>query len=599
MATFTEFNLQKNAYAAFDAVSMRQLLIDRLKASGLFPDIDYESSNISAFTDIIAYTYHVLLFYLNNTAAESLFSQAELYENMNKIVSLIGYKPQGKQTALMNFSFNTSSELPANFYTLKRYAYVNVNGVPYTFRNDIAFEKTVDTAEEITNIGENNILHQGIYREYPVYTAIGEEFEQLTLAIDAKNTDTTIFTDYNTVDVYVKNVDTNTWEQFTEIASLYFASAEQKAFEKRYNENGRIEIKFGNNVNGKQLKTGDIVAIYYIESMGNNGVLGANALSNANLTLYNTEQYIEIANDIYDASINYIDANTVTKISLDNLYSASVPTDSETVASIRKNAPFLYAAQNRAVTTSDYEAYINKNFSNIVSTVKVVSNSQYIDEYLKYFYEIGLERPNDDKNVMFNQIQFADACDFNNVWIFSISKLSPVINGTTPNSLQTALKNAIVNKLNTIKLISQEIVFGDPVYNAFSFGILDLNETPTIDIKDETTLVVTRQTNAILSKEQIKTQVYSKIVDFFAIENAELGQLMDFNKLTLELLEIPGVDNIQMVRGNVSIQKLGFVYWNPVYPADVRVTTQNLALPFYKFPFLYNSSDIINKIQVI
>ena len=125
----TQFNLPIAAYATFDAQSLQQLMADRLKQSGLFPDIDFEGSNISAVTDILAFAYHLLLFYLNNTASESLFSQANLLENMNKIVALIGYNPTGMQTSLLNFVFGANSNLHADFYTLVRYSYINANGI--------------------------------------------------------------------------------------------------------------------------------------------------------------------------------------------------------------------------------------------------------------------------------------------------------------------------------------------------------------------------------------------------------------------------------------------------------------------------------------
>ena len=82
ISNFTEFNLPRNAYAAFDAVSMKQLIVNRLKASEKFQDIDFEGSNISALVDVIAYMYHVLMFYLNKTSTESMFSEAQLYENI-------------------------------------------------------------------------------------------------------------------------------------------------------------------------------------------------------------------------------------------------------------------------------------------------------------------------------------------------------------------------------------------------------------------------------------------------------------------------------------------------------------------------------------
>ena len=141
---YTEFNLPRNAYAAFDAVSIKQLITNRIRNSGLFPDIDYEGSNINGLVDIIAYTYHVLLFYLNQTASDSLFSQAELFENMNKIVSLIGYKTNGNNTSTLNVNVSADSSLPKNTYTIKRFSNLTIRNVTYSFNTDITFQKTLD-----------------------------------------------------------------------------------------------------------------------------------------------------------------------------------------------------------------------------------------------------------------------------------------------------------------------------------------------------------------------------------------------------------------------------------------------------------------------
>lgn len=91
----TDFTLPKDAYATFDAVSLKALIKERLNANTAFTDQNFEGSNMSALIDVVAYSYHVLLFYLNQTATESMFSEAELYENMNRIVRTLDYKPVG------------------------------------------------------------------------------------------------------------------------------------------------------------------------------------------------------------------------------------------------------------------------------------------------------------------------------------------------------------------------------------------------------------------------------------------------------------------------------------------------------------------------
>ena len=63
MATnnYTEFNLPREAYATFDAVSLRQLFIDRLNDSGAFPDINYEGSNISSLINSSLLLFNIIL----------------------------------------------------------------------------------------------------------------------------------------------------------------------------------------------------------------------------------------------------------------------------------------------------------------------------------------------------------------------------------------------------------------------------------------------------------------------------------------------------------------------------------------------------------
>jgi len=509
-SNFTEFNLPKQAYAAFDATSLRDLIVQRLRNSGLFPDVDYNGSNISGLIDVVAYTYHVLLFYLNNTASESLFNQAELYENMNKIVQLIGYKPMGPQSSILNFNLTLLSGLPLNFYTLKRYSNISINGVPYSFKNDIYFEKTTAADEAVNYIGENNFLFQGIYKEYPIITAIGENFEQYSITnITAQNTTNNTFIDYNNIDVYVLDINTNIWSQWREVETLFFANLTDKVFEKRYNENGIVEIKFGNNINGKRLNAGDTVAIYYLESSGVGGLIGPNSLNSNNINLFNTNQFNTIGVDIFDNTLNFINSTTKSALLLQNIYSSTNPVNPENVESIRSNAPSLFAAQNRLVTVTDYKAYILKNFSNLITDTAVINNKQYVSEYLKYYFDIGLERPNDDERVLFNQVSFNDSCDFNNVYCFTVPAIAAIINETTPNYLNKTLKQLIINKLNTQKIITQNVVLSDPIYQAFSIGIQKNNELPSPSTYLDTQIVIKRNINSIQSKEQKK--IHSQI----------------------------------------------------------------------------------------
>jgi hypothetical protein len=601
-SNYTDFNLPRNAYAAFDATSMKQLITNRLKNSGLFPDIDFEGSNISGLVDVLSYSYHVLMFYLNQTASDTLFSQSELLENMNKIVSLVSYKPNGPITASIKFDAYGTSTLPINAYNIKRYSYINVNGISYSLNCDIPFNKTSSYEQYISSVGANNLLYQGNFKEYTPHIAIGELFENVVVNVNYNNTTfLNKFVDYNNIFVYVKDVNTQKWSQWDEVSNLFLYNNVSKVFEKRFNANSNIEIKFGNNINGKSLQQGDEVQIYYLESDGSYGQIGSNLLSEGKLFNFNSQRLSDILDDIGNAN-GYMTANELLQVTLKNTF-ASIPNKpSETVDEIRNNLPSIFSAQNRLVTSSDYESFILKSFSNTINDVKVVSNKDYISEYIAYFYDLGLERPNLDERFLMNQISFNDACDFNNIYIFVTPTYGAITNETTPNQLYSSQKELINNKLAPLKMINHNIVISDPIYIAFSLGLPDSNETLSTDIVNDTYLRITRQSDQLISKEQIKSNVFSVIKDFFDQTNNSLGATLDFNKLSFDILNTGGIKKIETVRRttNYSIDKLNFMYWNPFYEAiDISTINQNRTLKFFQFPFYYKITNLINNIEVI
>ena len=184
MATnnYTDFRLTQDSYAAFDALSIKELIQNRLEDAGVYTGQSFEGSNMSSIVDVIAYSYHLLLFYLNQTSSETMFTDTNIYENMNRIVKLIDYKPKGYQTSLLSYSATATENLPINTYTIPRYSYLNANGVVYSFINDATFIKSKAEAETLIDFSEENLLREGIYKEYPIQNALGEDFEVVTLA---------------------------------------------------------------------------------------------------------------------------------------------------------------------------------------------------------------------------------------------------------------------------------------------------------------------------------------------------------------------------------------------------------------------------------
>jgi len=605
--TNNNFELPLNAYAAFDATNLKSLMIQRLNDGGVFTDQIYEGSYFNSLLDVIAYSYNVLLFYLNKTASESMYSQAQIYENMNKIVKTLNYNPVGNQTCVLAFSAVAPASLTPNAYTIPRFSFFNVNGINYTFTTDNTFIKTATTSEELTQLMESALLYQGTTIEYPVYTATGAPYEQVTIAAVSQDGTNDIL-DHKSIAVFVRG-EGGRWKEWTRVDSLFLYDPTSEVFECRINESQRYIIKFGNNVYGKQLQVNDSVAIYYLKSDGNAGAIGPDVLNDNRLFLLNTPQFNTIFNDIKTTQ-NYISQDEASSIKFTNPFGSTSFSTVEDVRSIRNNAANTFKTQYRLVTTSDFETYVRTNYNNIIYDVRVVNNWEYAAEHLRYYYNIGLKAPNQDSRVLFNQVNFADSCDFNNIYIYLVPKLkktnSTIINN---NFVSVGLKTFIESGLTPYKMTTSEIVFVDPVYVAAGLGVASnseiISKTLTPNLISETTLNIGRSSDSRLSETETKNRALQALKNYFDIANVRLGQKIDLDEINNAILEIEGVEVIttsRVVNGQL-IEKngLSFLLFNPVYSEpneDIQIINQNIVLPYFKIPYLYNSDAILNQIRV-
>ena len=594
MADNTDFTLNKDAYTTFDALSLKQLIKNRLNEGDIFTDQIFEGSNISAIIDIIAYSYHTLLFYLNQTSSETMFTETNIYENMNRIVKLIDYNPTGFLTSILPFKVSADENIPVNLYTFKRYSYFIVDGTYFSFRNDVTFNKNNVGFQELTEVSDNNVLFQGQYFENPALIAIGEDFETKTLVVKNNADDKPFLIDSNTLDVYVKDVNSNKFTFYSESSNIFLNNPEDTVYEKRLNENGFFEFKFGNGVFGKKLNAGDQIFIYYLKSDGEKGKISPNKLNGNELNFYTTPQFEQISLDIYDDDFFFLPVGNISNLSFTNDVGSSDAKERETVEEIRENSIKLLRSQNRLVTISDYESFINKNFSSVIGSVKVVNNLTYIKEYIKYFYDLGLDRPNDDSRFLFNQVKFSTSGQFNNLHFFMSPKINPVDNENNINFLSTSQKNSIFESMSENKMTNIEFMPGDPVYNAFSVGLPERGEKLSTTIIDETNLIIKRRLGERVSAQSLLQNVNNIFINYF--KDRELGSVISLNDISNNIINLNGVGNIitrRTFKDGRIIESPGIslLSFNIIYDeVDINQITSDITMPFFKYPFLYNNT---------
>jgi hypothetical protein len=596
--TANNFEITKGGYVAFDATSLRQLILDRLNQQQVFTDQNFIGSNLASIIDIVAYAYNTLIYYLNKTSSESMFTESQLYENINRIVKLIDYNPIGFQTSTLNFQCSATNFLPG-LYTIPRYSYVAINNIPYSFNEDITFLKETDGTDFLTEVSRQKLLYQGLYEEYPLYSAIGDNNEIVFL-----NT-TNELVDHFNIDVYVKPKNTDVWEQFTKTVNLYLEDSTAKKYEIRYNNNRRYEIKFGNDINGYKLKPGDLVAFYYLRSQGIEGEVGSQALQtgDSTFTIYNTIQYNEILNDVLKNEFRLVNSQETNNLLFSNNNSSTPVKQPETVEEIKQTSPSLYRTQYRLVTQRDFEQFVRANFANLITEVKAMNNWEYVSTYMKYFYDIGIQEPFKTERALLNQVLYSDACNFNNIYLIVVPR-----SGTQNfDYLAPAQKELITSFILPNKMATTEVVFVDPVYKAVSFGTRQLEQSttenfiPALDAENNF-LEIRKNVNARQSDQNIINNIVNIFTEYFSRENIKLGQIIDTRQLTQRILDIEGVQAIFTVNNetNIRVEGLSFFLWNPMYPEnDVLVTSNNIILQNFEIPYFSNINRLSEQIRIV
>lgn len=580
--------INKDAYLTFDGKSIRDVIIDRLNKEGIFTDQNYQGSNLSAFIDVISYCFSTLLYYLNKTSSESMFSEAQLYENMNRIIKILNYKPIGKlaQTVTYNLTVNN---LNSGSYTIPRYSYLRIGDLNFSFPNDISFSKFINGNETIDDLKNKNLLKEGKFIETPIYKANGLNNEIIFLS-----TSDAVSIDHFEIHVYVKRENSAFWESWNRVDDLFLSKTNDEVYEVRYNHNKNYEIKFGDDINGAKLNKNDQVIIYFLQINPNSDTIGPNSLINSKIISFNSINFDQILIDTKSELGQYLTSQNIFNLVINNEFSSSAPQEEETVDQIREKAPKFFRLQNRLITSNDFETYIETNFSNILADAKVINNEEYLKTYIKYLYNLGLKTPQLEDSVLLNQINFGTSCNFNNIYVYSIPKSDDIIYLTEPQ------KELISTKLKDLKPLTSNVVLIDPIYMFIDFylSVGDINQNDIFTTK----LYVYKKSNNKRSSSAILFDIENVFNKYFTKSSNKIGQEIDLYKLNAEILEIDGIDYITTKREDTGteLEGISILCWNSIYPElDSKVYSQNFVLEDFQYPVFNNLLNIKNRINIV
>ena len=244
-----------------------------------------------------------------------------------------------------------------------------------------------------------------------------------------------------------------------------------------------------------------------------------------------------------------------------------------------------------------------RNYNRILSSSGVVDNKTFLDGHFKYLLEdVGIENPNLESRIMYNHLDVASSNTFNNIYVYCVpyvaqnTSLMPMT-----NYLGSAQKTIILNNVNKMKMVSHEIILMDPVYVAVNLATRGANEVETPDLIENTKLRIKRSPSVLRDDDAIKEEIVSIFLDYFDTANVNLGQAISTADLSVRMLSIDGVDEISTYRTDTqqTTPGLSLAIWNPIYKQDTVITTQNVKLPYFKYPYVHDAFNLFDKIELV
>ena len=314
-----------------DFADIKSNLKTFLKNNTQFKDLDYEGSNINVLLDVLSYNTYLNAFYTNMVASEMFLDTAQLRDSVISHAKELNYTPRSFNSSKANITVDITPSVSVSSVVVPRYTSftTRVGSNTYTFSTD----------ETLVITSSNN----------GVYSFTSDVFEGLvtteTFVVDGANTSQRFVLSNQTVDtsslyVVVYEDGGTTTLTYSRATSIIGVTTSSRVFFVQAAENQQYEIVFGDDVYGRKPKNGSYVVVKYRACSG----------------------------ELPNGATQFVPDGPIdghTNIAISTRTAATGGDVAETITSIKYNAPKSFQAQDRAVTTSDYETLLKNRFSDI------------------------------------------------------------------------------------------------------------------------------------------------------------------------------------------------------------------------------------------
>lgn len=319
-----------------DFDNLKEGLKASMKSQNIFRDFDFEGSSINVLLDVMAYNTYQNAFYLNQVGSEMWLDSAQLRDSAVSHAKELNYTPRSFVSA------EATVKLTVTPTDLSQATILIPKGSTFTGRNG---------ADSFTFTTDKNIL---AYRSGTVYIAndvIISEGSYVTESFVVDNSRETASYRLANKNVDLRSLTVSSVEdngsnviEYLKASSLFGLTEASKVFFVQPAMSDFYEVIFGDGITGRQPKDNSLILMEYRTSKG------------------------ELPNGINNFKLDstLIGASSVT---VEVTQPAAGGAISETIESIRFNAPRAFTTQERAVTAEDYENLLRMNFPevNVVS----------------------------------------------------------------------------------------------------------------------------------------------------------------------------------------------------------------------------------------
>jgi hypothetical protein len=320
-----DFDTLKNTFKAY------------LRSQDRFNDYDFDGTNINVLLDLLSYNTFNNAFYLNMIGNEMFLDTAQLRDTVVSHAKELNYTPRSFKSAQANVNITIISNdttkrsivVPKGTTFTSRFGTKN-----YTFstgENIIIDNFTLNTNGTVTFNGENITLYEGYYiTDTFVYNySQPQRFILTNKNVDAASISTVVVEDMGATTLL-----------YNRSTSLFDVDGTSRIFFLQGAENETYELVFGDGVSGRRPKDNATVLAEYRISNG------------------------QLPNGCKDfTSDSSIDGETNIRITTNQ--PAASGSVSESIESIKFNAPRHFTTQERAITTEDYENLLKLNYPEI------------------------------------------------------------------------------------------------------------------------------------------------------------------------------------------------------------------------------------------